>query len=155
LRRPPRKHVFVVAKEKTVWREASQTKSAGHLRIFRKNANTTPKRSSGWHLFPADAQRPPVIEGTLLQMSCKVIASHVAGDHTIFIGEVEDAELHEESRCLYFRGEYRKNRAPLLAFGIPEGRVDSVESPISLSMAFHFAQSVNRFYSAIRSRCAQ
>jgi flavin reductase (DIM6/NTAB) family NADH-FMN oxidoreductase RutF len=49
----------------------------------------------------------PVIDGTLLQMSCKVIAAHLAGDHTIFIGEVEDAELHEGEPLLYFRGEYR------------------------------------------------
>jgi flavin reductase (DIM6/NTAB) family NADH-FMN oxidoreductase RutF len=50
----------------------------------------------------------PVIDGTLLQMSCKVIASHLAGDHRIFIAEVEDAELHEGEPLLYFRGEYRK-----------------------------------------------
>ncbi len=49
-----------------------------------------------------------VIDGTLLQMSCLVMASHVAGDHTIFIGEVEDAEVHEGEPLLYFRGEYRK-----------------------------------------------
>jgi flavin reductase (DIM6/NTAB) family NADH-FMN oxidoreductase RutF len=50
----------------------------------------------------------PVIDGTLLQMSCTVIASHLAGDHTIFIAEVEDAELHEGEPLLYFRGEYRR-----------------------------------------------
>jgi flavin reductase (DIM6/NTAB) family NADH-FMN oxidoreductase RutF len=49
-----------------------------------------------------------VIGGTLLQMSCKVIASHVTGDHTIFIGEVQDAEVHEGEPLLYFRGEYRR-----------------------------------------------
>ncbi len=49
-----------------------------------------------------------VIDGTLLQMSCNVIASHIAGDHTIFVGEVEDAEVHEGEPLLYFRGEYRK-----------------------------------------------
>jgi flavin reductase len=54
---------------------------------------------------PSGAQ---VIDGTLLQMSCKVIASHVSGDHTIFIGEVEDAEVHQGEPLLYFRGEYRR-----------------------------------------------
>ena len=49
-----------------------------------------------------------VIDDTLLQMSCKVLASHISGDHTIFIGEVEDAERHEGEPLLYFRGEYRK-----------------------------------------------
>ncbi len=49
-----------------------------------------------------------VIDGALLQMSCKVIASHLAGDHTIFIGEVQDAEMNEGEPLVYFRGEYRK-----------------------------------------------
>ncbi len=49
-----------------------------------------------------------VIDDALLQMSCNVMASYVAGDHTIFIGEVEDAEMHEGEPLLYFRGEYRK-----------------------------------------------
>jgi len=49
----------------------------------------------------------PVLEGTLLQLSCEVVASHVAGDHTIFIGKVEEAEIHEGKPLLYFGGEYR------------------------------------------------
>ena len=49
----------------------------------------------------------PVLEGTLLQLSCEVTASHVAGDHTIFVGEVMDAEIHEGKPLLFFRGEYR------------------------------------------------
>jgi len=49
----------------------------------------------------------PVLEGTLLQLSCEVVASHVAGDHTIFIGEVLEAEIQEGKPLLYFGGEYR------------------------------------------------
>jgi flavin reductase (DIM6/NTAB) family NADH-FMN oxidoreductase RutF len=49
-----------------------------------------------------------IIDGTLLQMGCRVVFSHIAGDHTIFIGEVQDAEMHEGEPLLYFRGEYRK-----------------------------------------------
>src|SRR5437899_4304568 len=66
------------------------------------NAETEQRLGIHFRRTPSGA---PVIEGTLLQMSCKVIASHVAGDHTIFIGEVEDAELHEGEPLLYFRGE--------------------------------------------------
>ena len=33
-------------------------------------------------------------------------ASHIAGDHSIFVGEVEEAEMHEGEPLLYFRGEY-------------------------------------------------
>ena len=50
----------------------------------------------------------PVLDNTLLQLSCSLIASHVAGDHTIFVGGVEAAEIHEGEPLLYFRGEYRK-----------------------------------------------
>jgi flavin reductase (DIM6/NTAB) family NADH-FMN oxidoreductase RutF len=50
----------------------------------------------------------PIIDGTLLQMGCRVVSSHVAGDHTIFIGEVHDAEMYEGEPLLYFRGGYRK-----------------------------------------------
>jgi len=50
----------------------------------------------------------PVLENTLLHLSCRLVSSHIAGDHTIFVGEVEDAELHEGEPLLYFRSEYRK-----------------------------------------------
>jgi flavin reductase (DIM6/NTAB) family NADH-FMN oxidoreductase RutF len=49
----------------------------------------------------------PVLEGTLLQLSCELVAAHLAGDHTIFIGEVAEAEIHEGKPLLYFGGEYR------------------------------------------------
>ena len=49
-----------------------------------------------------------VLENTMLQMSCQLVGSHLAGDHTIFVGEVEDAATHEGEPLLYFRGEYRR-----------------------------------------------
>ena len=49
----------------------------------------------------------PVLEDTLLQLSCSTVASHLAGDHTILIAEVHDAKIHEGEPLLYFRGEYR------------------------------------------------
>ena len=49
----------------------------------------------------------PVLEGTLLQLSCDVVASHVAGDHTIFLGEVLEAEIYGGKPLLYFGAEYR------------------------------------------------
>jgi len=49
----------------------------------------------------------PVLEGTLLQLSCEVVASHHAGDHTIFVGKVVEAEIHDGRPLLYFGGEYR------------------------------------------------
>jgi flavin reductase (DIM6/NTAB) family NADH-FMN oxidoreductase RutF len=69
------------------------------------NAETEQRLGIHFRQTPSGAH---VIDGTLLQMSCKVIASHVAGDHTIFIGDVEHAEMEEGEPLLYFRGEYRK-----------------------------------------------
>ena len=50
----------------------------------------------------------PVLENALLQLSCSVVASHLTGDHTIFVGGVETAAIDEGEPLLFFRGEYRK-----------------------------------------------
>jgi flavin reductase (DIM6/NTAB) family NADH-FMN oxidoreductase RutF len=49
----------------------------------------------------------PVLEDSVLQLGCSVVAAHVAGDHTIVIGKVEDAEIRGGEPLLFFRGEYR------------------------------------------------
>ncbi len=53
------------------------------------------------------ASGAPVLENAMLQLAFKIVASHVAGDHTIFVGQVEDAEIHGGEPLLYFRGGYR------------------------------------------------
>ena len=73
----------------------------------KKEHNAETEQRLGIH-FRQTPSGSSVVDGTLLQMSCRAIASHVAGDHTIFIGEVEDAEMEEGEPLLYFRGEYRK-----------------------------------------------
>jgi flavin reductase (DIM6/NTAB) family NADH-FMN oxidoreductase RutF len=50
----------------------------------------------------------PVLGDALVQLTCKVVASHVAGDHTIFLAEVESAEVFEGEPLLFFRGAYRR-----------------------------------------------
>jgi len=50
----------------------------------------------------------PLLEGTLVQLGCNVVATHVSGDHTIFVGEVESAEIHSGRPLLHFRGEYHR-----------------------------------------------
>jgi flavin reductase (DIM6/NTAB) family NADH-FMN oxidoreductase RutF len=50
----------------------------------------------------------PLLEDTLLRLSCGVVAAHITGDHTIFIGEVESAQMEEGEPLLFYRGEYRK-----------------------------------------------
>ncbi len=50
----------------------------------------------------------PVLADALVQLTCTVLSSHVSGDHTIFLGEVETAEVFEGEPLLFFRGEYRR-----------------------------------------------
>lgn len=48
----------------------------------------------------------PLLKNTLARLSCKVAASYQAGDHTIFLGEVESVEISEGRPLLFFRGRY-------------------------------------------------
>ena len=50
----------------------------------------------------------PLLEGALAHIACNLVASYVAGDHTIFIGEVEGAEIYIGEPLLYLRGDYRR-----------------------------------------------
>jgi len=49
----------------------------------------------------------PLLEDALVHLACNLVESHVAGDHTIFIAEVESVELYEGEPLLYLRGKYR------------------------------------------------
>ena len=49
----------------------------------------------------------PILEDAVVQLSCSVVAAHAAGDHTIVVGKVEDAEIHGGEPLLFYRGEYR------------------------------------------------
>lgn len=50
----------------------------------------------------------PLLEDALAHLACKVVSEHPAGDHTIFIGEVESLDVGEGKPLLYIRGNYRK-----------------------------------------------
>ena len=47
-----------------------------------------------------------IVDGSLAQMDCRVINEHVAGDHTIFIGEVEEINIADGRPLLYFEGRF-------------------------------------------------
>jgi len=49
----------------------------------------------------------PLLEEALVHLACKVVASYIAGDHTVFIGEIESVEVFDGEPLLYFRGNYR------------------------------------------------
>jgi flavin reductase (DIM6/NTAB) family NADH-FMN oxidoreductase RutF len=49
----------------------------------------------------------PLLEGTIAQIVCRTVASYVAGDHTIFLGEVQSADLFPGEPLIFFRSHYR------------------------------------------------
>jgi flavin reductase (DIM6/NTAB) family NADH-FMN oxidoreductase RutF len=50
----------------------------------------------------------PVLHGALAYLECRLHSAQDAGDHTIFIAEVEDVVVREGDPLLYFRGAYRQ-----------------------------------------------
>jgi 3-hydroxy-9,10-secoandrosta-1,3,5(10)-triene-9,17-dione monooxygenase reductase component len=55
----------------------------------------------------ASEQPEPLIDGAVAWLGCATRAEHWAGDHTIFVGEVEWLELGREASALvYFQGGY-------------------------------------------------
>jgi flavin reductase (DIM6/NTAB) family NADH-FMN oxidoreductase RutF len=54
------------------------------------------------------ANGAPILEGTLGYIECRVTTAVDGGDHTIYLGEVEQAETREAKPLLFFRGGYRE-----------------------------------------------
>jgi flavin reductase (DIM6/NTAB) family NADH-FMN oxidoreductase RutF len=47
-----------------------------------------------------------LLDDALAHLECRVAARHAAGDHTLFIGEVEAATARDARPMLYYRGGY-------------------------------------------------
>jgi 3-hydroxy-9,10-secoandrosta-1,3,5(10)-triene-9,17-dione monooxygenase reductase component len=63
-----------------------------------------------WRGIPVrESEHPePLIDGAVAWLGCTTRAEHWAGDHTIFVGEIDWIELGPEGPGLvYFRSEYR------------------------------------------------
>ena len=50
----------------------------------------------------------PMLHGSLAYLECRLHSAENAGDHTIFIAEVEDVVVNQGEPLLFFRGRYRK-----------------------------------------------
>lgn len=49
----------------------------------------------------------PVLDDCLANLECRLVDNFEVGDHTIFIGEVEETRINEGDPLLYFRSDYR------------------------------------------------
>ena len=57
--------------------------------------------------FDRTAQGTPVLQGALAYLECRLHSTETAGDHTIFIAEVEEVVVRDGEPLLYFRSQYR------------------------------------------------
>src|SRR5262245_56699672 len=51
-----------------------------------------------------DSARGPLVDGAIGGLGVRTISQHDAGDHTIFVGEVESTELGTAGQGLVYRG---------------------------------------------------
>lgn len=65
--------------------------------------------------FDRTSQGTPVLHGALAYLECRLHTTQVAGDHTIFVAEVEDVVMGKGEPLLYFRGQYKQLGADVAA----------------------------------------
>ncbi len=58
--------------------------------------------------YRVGANGAPILNGALAYIECKLYAAYDGGDHTIYLGEVQQAEITESKPLLFFRGGYRE-----------------------------------------------
>lgn len=76
--------------------------------LSRQFSSRVPDRFAG-AAASAGASGAPLLAGCLARLECRKVSAHVAGDHTIMVGEVISAEASGEGNpLLYFRSGYRR-----------------------------------------------
>lgn len=53
------------------------------------------------------ANNVPILEDTLAHIECRLYAAYDGGDHTLYLGEIVEAETREGKPLLFYRGGYR------------------------------------------------
>jgi flavin reductase len=74
---------------------------------YSRSAETHQHAEAAGARFERTAHGTPVLQGALAYLECRLRKAQSAGDHTIFIAEVEHVEVREGEPLLYFRSQYR------------------------------------------------
>jgi flavin reductase (DIM6/NTAB) family NADH-FMN oxidoreductase RutF len=84
---------------------AASLLGGGQTRIAQHFARSGIPPVALWHgVDVRDGARGPLVDGALGWLECRTLAEHEAGDHTVFIGEVEAIELGASGEGLVYRG---------------------------------------------------
>ena len=49
----------------------------------------------------------PILDDTIAHLECRLYAAYDGGDHTLYLGEILEAETREGKPLLFYRGGYR------------------------------------------------
>jgi flavin reductase (DIM6/NTAB) family NADH-FMN oxidoreductase RutF len=52
----------------------------------------------------------PLLDGALATLQCRLVQDHDGGDHSIFVGQVEQAAARAGAPLVYFQGDYHELR---------------------------------------------
>lgn len=75
-------------------------------RRFAREGNESERfRGLAWDAAVTGA---PWIPGAIANLDCRVTSMHEAGDHVIYVGQVEAVRAREGEPLVYFRGAYRE-----------------------------------------------
>lgn len=65
------------------------------------------KRFDGVEIYQAKTGAP-LLREALVNLDCRVVAVHDAGDHLIYVGAIEMTQINEGEPLLYFRSGYSR-----------------------------------------------
>ena len=102
-----RTHTHLHAKKRfgvNVLAENQQTISEYYARAAQDHGHA--EREAGAR-FDRTPHGTPVLNGALAYLECRLHTAQDAGDHTIFIAEVEQVVVRDGDPLLYYRGKYR------------------------------------------------
>lgn len=74
---------------------------------YARSTETHQRAEEAGATFDRTAHGTPLLHGALAYLECRLHATQKAGDHTIFIAEVEDVVVRDGEPLLFFRGQYR------------------------------------------------
>lgn len=86
--------------------------------VSRRFASAGPEKFAGVDLVPGD-NGAPLVTGALAHLECHVAAAHLAGDHTIFVGEVKRLASTPGRPLLYHGSAYHRLPEPTEAGAPP------------------------------------
>jgi flavin reductase (DIM6/NTAB) family NADH-FMN oxidoreductase RutF len=102
-------HLLPLLKEKGIFGINVLKEDQQKLSEFFSRADQTEREEQSLNVrFRWTAEQIPLMENVLCQVCCRLYATHLAGDHTIVLGEVLSASLYSGEPLLFFRGRYRR-----------------------------------------------